>query len=214
MVKDECIVLNRFLLNNKTLLSKCYFSILGRKDILVPNYFSNFKIGTFEPFNIVKLYLVQRNNSLVANDILELSFVSRKASKDFEKFFYLSKIVKVILNFIREGDEEIFQLIRLAFAINKFYSFNYLRFLLNLLHILGFSIENLTKPGWINLTSLSSCKKREINNPYCIFLSPKEFAIIKRVLCNKTRPFKIEKKIEKSLDRFFYKFLEIHKNEF
>ncbi len=217
-VRDKCFVLKRFLLNDEsnTLIAKCYFRILGKKSIIVPNYFSKVKLGSFEPFNIVDLFLEQRNNKLQLVDISEvIPFHKGEDNRDFyEKYIFLSKVAKIVLKFLNEADEDIFNLLTLTPQINNFFSFNYIRFLINLTNILGFSLENLTRPGWINLLSLTSCRSEELKNSYCVYLSPKEFGILKKVSDIGTRPFGIKKSIERNLESFFYRFLEFRKGQF
>ena len=214
VVKDTCFVLDRFLIGENTLLGKCYFQKLGKRKIIIPKYFSNFKFGSFEPFNVIKLYLIQRGDTLQPLDVINISFNSKRIAQNYQKFLFLSKVSKIILEFISEADHEIFKLLLLTIKINHFFSFNYIRFLLNLTHILGFSIENLNRPGWINLVNLSNCRPEELKNSYCIYIHPKEFALLKRISDAHTKPFEIDKKIEKNIEVFFYKFLEFRKEQF
>ena len=213
VVKDTCFILNRFLVGENTLLGKCYFQNLGKKEIIITNYFLNFRIGSFEPFNIVKLYLTQKGNTLRPLDVIEISFNAKSIAGNYQKFNFMSKVSKTILQFLNEADSEIFQLLLLTLNINSFFSFNYIRFLLNLTHILGFSIENLNRPGWINLIHMTNCKPEELKNFYCIYINPKEFSVIKKISEFHTKPFEVDKKLEKNLEKFFYKFLEFRKEQ-
>ena len=215
-VRDKCFVLKRFLLNDdsNTLIAICYFRSFGKKSVIVSNYFSKVKTGGFEPFNIIDLVLEQRNNKLLLIDTFNIVYFYRKNDNFYEKFIFLSKVARTILKFLNEADEEIFNLLMLTSKINNFFSFNYIRFLINLTNILGFSLENLNHPGWINLLSLTSCREDELKNSYCVYLSPKEFGILKRISNIETRPFEIKKSLERNLENFFYRFLEFRQEQF
>jgi len=213
-VKDRCLILHRFRIGENSLLVKGYCYRLGKQKILVPNFLTNFRIGAFEPFNEVEIYLRQHNEQLKVIDTLRVDFCSKRIAQNVAQYFFLSRPFYTVLKFINEPDGEIYSMLRLTRQIKSFFEFNLIRFYLNLAHILGFSIENLQRPGWINIYTLTQCGEDEIKNPYCMFLSPKEFAIIKRVSDAKTKPFDISKKDFKGLEKFFHRFFELRKGQF
>ena len=212
--RDSCFVLHRFPLGDKDLLVKCYFKNFGKRSLLVKNYLTNFKLGAFEPFNEVTLHFEQRGDLLKVTDISQLHFLCREISTDFDRFVFVSKVSKVVLKFVNEPDEGIYQLLLTAVGIGRYFNFNYLRFLINLSTILGFSVQKLDRPGWVNLINLSSCGREEIKNPYCTFISPKEFATLKRVSDTKTKPYEVGERVTEGLESFFFKFFEFRRGQF
>ena len=213
---DKCFILQRFPSPDNSLIVKCYFQNLGKRTLFVPEYFNfqRFKIGIFEPFNVVKVHVESGGDILTAVDTSECRCWSPRIAKNFSRFIFLSKVSKTVLKFVKEPDREIFKLIETSLEIEEYFGFNLVRFLINLSSILGFSPQNLKKPGWVNLITLSSCGKEEIKNPYCIFINPEEFAVLKRVSLPQTRPFSIKRKTTEGLERFFYRFLEFQSQNF
>ena len=213
---DDCFILHRFPSSEKSLMVKCYFRRLGKQTLLVPEYFTfqRFKYGIFEPFNLVKVHVESDGDILKALDTSECDCSFPKVARNFQRFIFLSKVSKTVLRFAREADEEIFKLLQNSLEIEEYFSFNLIRFLLNFSSILGFSPQNLRKPGWVNLITLSSCGKGEIKNPYCVFISPQEFAVLKKISHPQTRPFNVRKKTGEGLERFFYRFLEFQSQNF
>jgi len=213
---DKCFILQRFPSPDSSLIVKCYFQKLGKRTLFVPEYFyfQRFKVGIFEPFNVVEIHAESGGDLLTAIDTSECRCYSLKIAKNFPRFIFLSKLSKTVLKFVKEPEVEIFKLLESSLEIEGYFGFNFIRFLINLSSILGFSPQNLKKPGWINLITLSSCRKAEIKNHYCIFLNPEEFAVLKKVSILQTRPFSIRKKTTEGLERFFYRFLEFQNQNF
>ena len=212
--RDTCFILHRFPVGEKDLLVRCYFKKFGKRSLLVSDYLKRFKLGAFEPFNEIDIYFQQKGDLLKAIDTLKVKFFSKEISSNFWRFVFVSKTAKVILKFINEPDEEIYQLLVTSAGIRGYFNFNYLRFLINLSTILGFSLQRLNRPGWVNLLNLSSCRENEVKNPYCTYISPKEFATLKRVSNEKTRPYEVGEKVTEGLESFFYRFLEFRRGQF
>jgi hypothetical protein len=215
-VSDKCFILNRFPIGLNSLLIQCYLENFGKRNLIVPEYFlgKRYKLGIFEPFNILKIIFHEKDGQLIVKDYISYHTFSLEIAKNFERFFFLSRISKTILDVINEGDREIFKLLVETLNVYTNFSFNLIRFWINLATILGFSVQNLHKPGWINLLFLTECGKEEIKNPYCVFLSPKEFAILKRVLNKNTKPFEIKNSEVENLERFFRKFFILQRENF
>jgi len=208
-VRDSCFILHRFPAGEDSLLVKVYCRDLGRRTLLVPEYFTGnrYRLGTFEPFNILDLYLEETNGVLKPVDTLSVNFHSKEAASDFGKFVFLSKVAETVLKFISLPDRSIFELLEESTGIDDFFDFNLVRFWLNLAHLLGFSVEKLNQAGWVNVMDLGVCSPEEIRNGYCIFIPPKVLHILKQISQSETRPFhpgKVEmEKIEKFFKRFF-----------
>ena len=215
-VRDSCFVLNRFPAGDNSLISRVYCKNLGQRSLLLPEYFlyEKYPLGSFEPFNTGELYITEWNNSLVVEDIISYQNNALKVSKNLNRFLFLSKISNTVAKFVKDGDEEIFKLILNSLSIEKNFDFNYIRFLINFSSILGFSLDNLKRPGWINLITLTSCKEEELKSGYCIYISPKEFATLKAVSQRETKPFEIPQKVLEGLERFFYRFLKFQTENF
>ena len=215
-VRDSCFILSRFPAGDNSLISRVYCKILGQKSLLLPEYFlyEKYPLGSFELFNTGEFYITEWNNSLVVEDIISYRNNALKISRNLKRFLFLSKISKAVTRFAKEGDEEIFQLLLRSLNIEGNFDFNYIRFLINFSAILGFSPDNLKKPGWINLITLTSCKEEELKKGYCIYISPKEFAILKAVSQRETKPFEISQKVLEGLERFFYRFLKFQTENF
>ena len=208
-VKDKCFILQRFPVGDFSLLTKCYCKTVGRRDFLAVNYFKSksIPIGLLEPFNIVEIHFMEKNGVLYLVDGRIPHNITGKVVKNLDRYFFLSKISNTILKFIKEPDKDIFELLTASLVIEDFFNFNLIRFWLNLATILGFSIENLNRPGWINLMTLKKCNPNEIYYPYCIYLSPKEFSLIKRIENSQTKPFTVSANLLNKLEKFFFKFL-------
>jgi len=207
---DNCFVLHRFPVGELSLLAKCYCYHFGRRDFLIPDYFDQERedtlLGFFEPFNLLKVDFEEKNGAPIVLDASFRRFVTSQVVRNLEMFYYLSKVSLTVLKFIRDPDREIFKLLETSLEINSFFEFNLIRFWLNLATILGFSIENLNNPGWVNLLTLKKCNPNEIKNPYCIYISPREFSTIKRILNKNTKPFGVPTKIFRQLEALFFKF--------
>jgi len=215
MVKDICFILNRFPTGELSLMVRCYCKKLGKVSFLLPDYFEykRYPIGSFEPFNLIELYTQAKNGTLVVEDVIkyEKSFGGKVS---YKSFIYLSEISKTVSQFIKEADGEIFKLILQAREIWDFYEFNLVRFWLNLSILLGFSIENLKKPGWVNVLNLTKCRSEEIGSYYCVYISPRIFNILKVASDGNTKPFLIKEKEFRELKSFFHRFLKLQTENF
>ncbi len=214
-VKDSCIVLHRFRSGELGLTARVYCKNLGLKTLFVPDYYSykTFKVGAFEPFNLLELYLEEKNGSLQPVDLIGGRYLSRNIAADFFRFNFLSSVAKTVLRFVRYPDEEIFNLLKLTLGINGFYNYNLVRFWLNLAALLGFSVEKLNRAGWINVYDLGGCSKEEIGKGYCVFIPPKVLYTLKKVF-GSSKPFEIPKKEMESIEKFFNRFLSLQVENF
>ncbi len=216
MVKDDCFVLLRFPVGDFSLLAKCYCRKFGRKNFLIPEYFAVDRkinlIGFFEPFNLLRVDFKEKNGSAVVEDASLIFSPTGEIIKNLERYFFLSKVSKTVLKFVKVPDEEIFELLKESLSIEDFFNFNLIRFWLNLSSLLGFSLKNLSRPGWVNLLTLKKCNPEELKNPYCVYISPREFYLIRRVLDSKVAPFRISNNDTKRLEDFFFKFLSHQSN--
>ncbi len=216
VVSDRCFILNRFPVGDNSLLVKCYFENFGRRDLLVPDYFSGkrFKLGVFEPFNVLELYFKEEDNQAKVVDIISLQSFAQKIASNLYRYLFMSRVSKTVLNFVGIEDNEVFNLLLHSLRIESYFNFNLLRFWINLATVLGFSIESLKRPGWVNLLFLTACGKDELKNPYCIYLPPREFGILKRVMDEKTKPFEVGEKNLENLERFFFRFFRLQRENF
>ncbi|NPB05661.1 MAG: hypothetical protein GXO08_04690 [Aquificae bacterium] len=210
---DECVVLRRFPTADYSLIAKCYCRNGGLRTFFVPDYFKGegVPLGSFEPFNRLKVHFEERNALLVGLDVSDLREEASRISRSPERFEFLSKVAGTVLRYAPEADEGIFELLSRAIDVEDFFGFNLLRFWLSFSSVLGFSLERLSRPGWVNLMTLSDCREDEVKNPYCVYLSPREFALLKRVGDPKTKPFEVPRRELKNLEEFFEKFLAYHK---
>jgi len=215
MVKDKCFILVRFPTGELSLLARAYCRKLGRVSLLMPDYFEykRFPLGSFESFNLVELYAQSRNGALVVEDVLNyLKGFNGRIS--YKRFLYLAEISKTVAEFIAEPDEGIFKLVLRAGEVGDFYEFNLIRFWFNLSILLGFSPENLKRPGWVNVLNLTKCRSDEIGSYYCIYISPKTFRILKKVSDGATRPFLVSERDFRELKMFFHRFLKLQTENF
>jgi hypothetical protein len=197
------------------LIVRTYCKNLGLKTLLVPDYFSlkTFKVGVFEPFNVVSLYLQSKNGFLQPVDILSSKNNAPIVSGNYARFEFMSKVSRAVLRFVKFPDAEIFDLLNLATEVEDFFNFNYIRFLLNFSKILGFSVEKINRAGWVNIVNLKGCSKEEIGKGYCIFIPPKGLFIIKRT-SKSVKPFEIPRKEMDKLEKFFGRFLKFQTENF
>jgi hypothetical protein len=215
MVKDTCFVLNRFPTGELSLIARCYCKKLGKVNFLLPDYFEykKYPLGSFEPFNLTELYAEAKNGTLVVEDVLNYKSCF-KGKVSYKRFIYLSEISKTVLQFLKEADEGIFNLLLQAREIEDFYEFNLIRFWFNLSLLLGFSIENLKKPGWVNVLNLTKCRNEELGSYYCVYISPRIFNILKKISDERTKPFLVREKNFKELKMFFHRFLKLQTENF
>jgi len=216
MVKDDCFVLHRFPVGDFSLLAKCYCRKFGRRDFLIPDYFVPDRevplLGFFEPFNLLRVDFKESNGTAVVEDTFLILSVSDKIVRNLDRYFFISKVSETALRFVKIPDGEIFELLKTSLRIESFFNFNLVRFWLNLSFLLGFSVKNLSRPGWVNLLTLKRCNPNELKNPYCVYISPREFSIIRRVLDERTAPFRISNRDIKRLEDFFFKFFSYQSN--
>ena len=172
-VRDCCFILKRFPAGNNSLISKAYCQSLGQQNLVLPEYFlyKKYPLGSFEPFNTGELYLSVKNNTLIVDDIISYQNNALNISRDYKRFLFLSKVSKAVIEFAKEGDREIYKSLLESLKIDNYFGFNLLRFLLNLSIILGFSLERLRKPGWINLITLTKCENKELKKGYCLYIT-------------------------------------------
>ncbi len=215
-VRDDCFILHRFRSGDDSLTLRAYCRELGNRSVFVPEYFDlkRFKLGVFEPFNVISLYLTERNGVLSAEDTLGVLNFSREAAFNFEKFLYLSKISETVLRFVRFADEEIFKLLLTAATIRDFFNFNLVRFWLNLANILGFSLQKLNRAGWVNVYDLGICKEEEIGKGYCVFVPPRVLSLLKRISESGTKPFNPRGDEMEKLERFFKRYFSLQVENF
>jgi len=215
-VRDECIVLHRFRSGELGLTARVYCKKLGLKNFFVPDYFSHrtYRLGAFEPFNFLELYLEEKNGSLQPTDLIRVESVARRVASDFFRYGFLSSVAKTILKFVRYPDEEIFNLLRDALKVRDFFDYNLVRFWLSLSTVLGFSVEKLNRAGWVNAYDLGGCAKEEIGKGYCIFVPPKVLHTLKRVASVDAKPFKIPRGEMEKIEKFFGRFLSLHTENF
>lgn len=173
-----------------------------------------FKLGIFELFNLVEIYFTEKDSQGIIEDFLNYKSFYKITDFNLYRYLFVSKVSKTILRFVSFPDNEVFNLLIQSLSVYQNFNFNLVRFWVNLATILGFSIQSLKKPGWINLIFLTSCNRNEVKNPYCVFLPPKEFAILKRIMNENTTPFKINKKDLENLERFFFKFFTLQRESF
>ena len=213
-VSDRCLVLHRFPVGDNNLIAKCYFKRFGKRELFVPDYPKRFKTGLFELFNEVELYFSQSGELLKAIDTLGGVYHSKVVCQDFNRYLFVSRTFRVVLLFINEPEEEIFNLLLTSLGITDFFNFNLIRFLLSLSTVLGFSVERLDRPGWVNLVHLAPCGEEEIKSSLCTYIGPEEFLTLKRVSNPSTRPYGVKERIAKNLERFFHRFFEFRKGQF
>ncbi len=213
---DRCAVLKRFPTADGSLMVKCYCQRGGHRSFYVPDYFEGDLVppGSFEPFNLLTVHFEERNTLAVVLDISDLLEVSLKISRNFERFTFMSKVSLSVLKFVSGPEREVLELFERSLKVESFFEFNLIRFWLNLATVLGFSLEKLSKPGWVNLSTLGGCKEEEKKNPYCVYLSPREFSLLKRVSDPKTGPFRVGKRNLEGLEGFFTKFFTLQKENF
>ena len=213
-VSDSCLVLHRFPVGEDNLLARCYFKNFGKRDLFIPDYTERFKTGIFEPFNEVELYFAQSGEQLKAVDTLKGVYHSKVVCRNFNRYLFVSRTFRVVYLFINEPEREVYNLLLTALGITDFFNFNLVRFLLSLSTVLGFSVERLDRPGWVNLMHLAPCGEEEIKSGLCTYIGPEEFLTLKRVANPSTRPYGVKEKVAKNLERFFHRFFEFRRGQF
>lgn len=215
-VRDSCLVLKRFPSGEGDLIARCYCQKVGLKSLFLPEYFlyERYPLGSFEPFNTLRLYLTEINGLLIVEDIVSFTNRSLKVAKNIKRFSFLSKVGKTVLNFASEGDKELFKLLLESLEVIQHFEFNLIRFWLNFSTLLGFSVERISRPGWVNMLNLADCRKEELGSGYCVYISPKEFDVLKRISQRGTKPFYIPKRVLEGLERFFFRFLKFQSENF
>jgi hypothetical protein len=213
MFGDNGIILKRFPIGENSLAVYIYTPSLGLRSFIAPDYFKGekYKLGLLEPFNYHFFWLEEENGSLTLVDWVEKEYFHLRAAKNYQRFHFMAQINKTILSFIKDGDPQVLDLILTAYAVEGNFNFNLIRFWLNLSTLLGFSIEKLNRPGWVNLLTLKGCSPREIHQKgVCIYVSPKVFFLLKRISHERTKPFIVHQKELLEVQGFFYRFFRIH----
>ena len=215
-VKDSCFILHRFRSGENNLIAKVYCKRLGQRNLFVREYFlfKTFKVGTFEPFNFIDGYFSSINGYFQPIDLTKVAFLSKKISQNFYRFEFMTKVSKAVLKFVRYPDDEIFELLKRATEIDGFFNFNFARFLLNLSNLLGFSIQNLNRAGWVNILDLGSCSKEDIGKGYCIFIHPRVLSTLKVIAEENSKPYEISKRDMEKIEKFFNRFLTFQVDNF
>jgi hypothetical protein len=213
MIGDYGVVLKRFPIGEYSLAVYIYTPTLGLRSFLAPDYFKGekYKLGLLELFNYHFFWLEEENGTLTLVDWVEKEYYHPLAGKDYQRFRFMAQINKTIFSFIKEGDPQVLELILTAYGVEKNFNFNLIRFWLNLSTLLGFSIERLKRPGWVNLLTLKDCAPEEFNQKgVCIYVSPKVFSLLKRISQERTKPFIVPQKELLEVQGFFYRFFRVH----
>jgi len=188
----------------------------GLRSFLVPDYFegTRFRLGAFEPFNEVELYLKESGGALKAEDLIRVKNRAREISKDFARYLFLSKVASGILKFVRLPDEEVYKVLKDALEVRGFYPFNLVRFWLRLASVLGFSPDRLTRAGWVNAYDLGACSEEDARRGYCIFVHPRVLVTLKRAGAPDAKPFEIDPKTLEAVEKFFSRFFSLQTENF
>ncbi len=215
-IVDRCAVLKRFPVGADDLVARCYCERTGNISLFVPEYFSlkRYRLGAFEPFNLLKLHLSEKNGSPVVEDLISTENLSLQVSKNYRRFVFASKVSRFVLKFARFSEPELFRLLVNAWRVENFFNFNLVRFLISMANLTGFSVENLNRAGWVNVYNLGGCKEEEIGRGYCIFIPPSALSVIKKVAKEKTKPYQIGKREMERIEFFFERYFKLQSENF